>query len=150
MAIELLAKPVVDALLKAFDRAKDARLRANARKAIGEAISELIRISPDLSKAQAKIAIARAAGILDQDLFTAERMLKKVKKAVRKAARPGFAKKPAGKLRKRKPAGNRWRRVFSNVHKGARRSIEARAVSAHTQRTRHANENVARVAVGDV
>ncbi len=77
MAIELLAKPVVDALLKAFDRAKDAHLRANARKAIGEAISELIRISPDLSKAAAKIAIARAAGILDQDLFTAERMLKK-------------------------------------------------------------------------
>lgn len=104
MAIELLAKPVVDALLKAFDRAKDARLRASARKAIGEAISELIRISPDLSKAEAKIAIARAAGILDQDLFTAERMLKKVKKANRKAAAPGPTKKPARKLRKRKAA----------------------------------------------
>lgn len=104
MAIELLAKPVVDALLKAFDRARDAHLRASARKAIGEAISELIRISPDLGKAEAKIAIARAAGILDQDLFTAERMLKKVKKANRKAARPGIAKKPASKLRKRKVA----------------------------------------------
>ncbi len=64
----------------------------HARKAIGEAISELIRISPDLSKAEAKIAIARAAGILDQDLFTAERMLKKVRKANRKAARPGAGK----------------------------------------------------------
>ena len=95
MAFELLAKPVVDALLKALDRAKDANLRANARTAIAEAISELIRISPDLSKAEAKIAIARAAGILDQDLFTAERMLKKVKKAARK--------KPATKVRKRKP-----------------------------------------------
>jgi len=104
MAIELLAKPVVDALLKAFERAKDARLRVNARKAIGEAISELIRISPDLNKAQAKIAIGRAAGILDQDLFTAERMLKKVKKANRKVAKAGAAKKPASKLRKRKPA----------------------------------------------
>jgi hypothetical protein len=112
MAIELLAKPVVDALLKAFDRAKDAHLRASAREAIGEAISELIRISPDLSKAEAKIAIARAAGILDQDLFTAERMLKKVKKANRKAARPGPAKKPAGKLVKRKAAG-RGRRAQS-------------------------------------
>ncbi len=99
MAIELLAKPVVDALLKAFDRARDANLRANARKAIGEAISELIRISPDLSKAEAKIAIARAAGILEQDLFTAERMLKKVRKAIRK----GPAKKPASKLRKHRP-----------------------------------------------
>ena len=104
MAIELLAKPVVDALLKALDRAKDTHLRANARKALGEAISELIRISPDLGKAQAKIAVARAAGILDQDLFTAERMLKKVKKAVRKAAKPGSAKKPASKLRRRKTA----------------------------------------------
>lgn len=100
MPIELLAKPVVDALLKALDRAKDANLRANARTAIAEAISELIRISPDLSKAEAKIAIARAAGILDQDLFTAERMLKKVKKAVHGKT----VKKPAGKTRKRKPA----------------------------------------------
>jgi hypothetical protein len=104
VAIELLAKPVVDALLKAFDRARDTHLRASARKAIGEAISELIRVSPDLGKAEAKIAIARAAGILDQDLFTAERMLKKVKKANRKASRPGPAKKPASKLRKRKAA----------------------------------------------
>jgi hypothetical protein len=104
MTIDLLAKPVVEALLRAFDRAKDAHLRANARKAIGEAISELIRLSPDLSKAQAKIAVARAAGILDEDLFTAERMLKKVKKANRKAARPSPAKKPAGKVRKRKTA----------------------------------------------
>lgn len=104
MAIELLAKPVVDALLKALDRAKDAHLRASARKAIGEAISELIRIRPDLNKAEAKIAIARAAGILDQDLFTAERMLKKVKKANRKATAPGPTKKPARKLRKRRAA----------------------------------------------
>lgn len=105
MPIEALAKPVVDALLKALDRAKDAQLRANARKALSEAISELIRISPDLSKAEAKIAIARAAGILDQDLFTAERMLKKVKKANRKAAKPAASKKPAARRRKRKTAG---------------------------------------------
>jgi hypothetical protein len=110
MTIDLLAKPVVDALLKAFDRAKDAHLRASARKAIGEAISELIRINPDLSKAQAKIAVARAAGILDQDLFTAERMLKKVRKATRKAAKAGAAKKPAGKRRMRKLAGKSRRR----------------------------------------
>jgi hypothetical protein len=103
MAIELLAKPVVDALLKALDRARDANLRANARTAIGEAITELIRISPDLSKAQAKIAIARAAGIIDQDLFTAERMLK----TVQKSARKNPPKKPAGKSRKRKPAARR-------------------------------------------
>ena len=104
MAIELLARPVVDALLKAFDRARDAHLRASARKALGEAITELIRINPDLGKAKAKIAIARAAGILDEDLFTAQRMLKKVKKAKRKAASP--ARKPAGRrVRRRKASG---------------------------------------------
>jgi hypothetical protein len=102
MPIELLAKPVVDALLNALDRAREARLRARARKAISEAIAELIRITPDLSKAQAQIAIARAAGILEQDLFTAERMLKKVKKANRKAARQDAARKAASRRRKRK------------------------------------------------
>lgn len=111
MAIELLAKPVVDALLKAFDRARDAHLRANARKAIGEAISELIRISPDLSKAEAKIAVARAAGILDQDLFTAERMLRKVKKATKKSKSP-----------RRKPASRRVsKRTKPKSRSGARR-----------------------------
>jgi len=93
--IELLAKPVIDALMKALDRAKDAHLKDNARKAIAEAISELIRLNPDVGKAEARIAIARAAGILDQDLFTAERMLKKVKKAARKSAPPRKRKKAA-------------------------------------------------------
>jgi hypothetical protein len=102
--IDILAKPVVDALLKAFDRAQDARLRGSARKALGEAISELIRLDPDVGKAEAKIAVARAAGILDQDLFTAERMLKKVRKAERKRDEVRTGRKIATKRRKRKPA----------------------------------------------
>ena len=97
MPFESLAKPVIDALMKALDRAKDAHLKDNARKAIAEAISELIRIHPDVGKAEARIAIAKAAGILDQDLFTAERMLKKVKKAARKSAQPRKRKKPAAR-----------------------------------------------------
>ena len=97
MAFETLAKPVIDALMKALDRAKDAHLKDSARKAIAEAISELIRINPDVGKAEARIAIAKAAGILDQDLFTAERMLKKVKKAARKSAQPRKGKKPAAR-----------------------------------------------------
>jgi hypothetical protein len=108
--IELLAKPVVDALLNALDRARGAHLRANARRAIGEAISELIRINPDLSKAKAKIAVARAAGILDQDLFTAERMLKKVKKANRGAAGRQTKKKPAGRTVRRRTGAEKARR----------------------------------------
>jgi hypothetical protein len=109
VAFEALAKPVIDALMKALDRAKDAHLKDNARKAIAEAISELIRIHPDVGKAEARIAIAKAAGILDQDLFTAERMLKKVKKAARKSAQPRKRKKPAtrrvAKRSKRKRGG---------------------------------------------
>ena len=97
MAFEVLAKPVIDALMNALDRAKDAHLKANARKAIAEAISELIRIHPDVGKAEARIAIAKAAGILDQDLFTAERMLKKVKKAARKSVLPRKRKKSAAR-----------------------------------------------------
>ena len=97
MAFEALAKPVIDALMKALDRAKDSHLKDNARKAVAEAISELIRIHPDVSKAEVRIAIAKAAGILDQDLFTAERMLKKVKKAARKSAQPRKRKKLAAR-----------------------------------------------------
>jgi hypothetical protein len=97
VAFETLAKPVIDALMKALDRAKDAHLKDNARKAIAEAISELIRIHPDVGKAEARIAIAKAAGILDQDLFTAERMLKKVKRAAKKSAQPRKRIKPAAR-----------------------------------------------------
>ncbi|HWA14251.1 MAG TPA: hypothetical protein VHA15_14255 [Burkholderiales bacterium] len=106
MAIDLLAKPVIDALMRALDRARDASLKRDARKAVAEAISELIRIDADVGRAQARIAVAKAAGILDQDLFTAERMLKKVKKAARKP-------QPA----RRKPAP---RRVKGRRGKGAK------------------------------
>ena len=107
MPFEVLAKPVIDALMNALDRAKDAHLKANARKAIAEAISELIRLHPDVGKAEARIAIAKAAGILDQDLFTAERMLKKVKKAARKSAPPRKRKKPAARRLARRARRNR-------------------------------------------
>jgi len=86
--------------MRALDRAGDASLKKNARKAVAEAISELIRLDPDVNKAEARIAVARAAGILDQDLFTAERMLRKVKKAAKKA-RPA-RRKPATRRVKKK------------------------------------------------
>jgi hypothetical protein len=112
MPIDLLARPVVEALLKAFDRARESRLKAGARRAVAEAISELIRIDPDLGKAEAKIAVARAAGILDQDLFTAERMLRKVKKSARKPL-PGRAatkRKPARRRVARRPSARKERK----------------------------------------
>jgi hypothetical protein len=100
VTLEVLVKPVVDALLKALDRARDSRLKASARKALGEAISELIRMDADVDKAEAKIAVARAAGILDRDLFTAEPMLRKFKKSAKKKA----TKKPAAKRQMRRTA----------------------------------------------
>ncbi|MGH8631930.1 MAG: hypothetical protein ACREU7_14360 [Burkholderiales bacterium] len=105
MPIEVLARPVIDALLRAFDRAQDARLQRNARKALSEAITELILITPDLQKAKAKIAVAKAAGI--SELFIAERMLKKVKKSGKRGkARSGSEKTGAG----RRPASRRVRK----------------------------------------
>jgi len=100
--IDLIAKPVIDALMRALDKARDASLKKDARKAVAEAISELIRLKPDVGKAEARIAVAKAAGIFDQDLFTAERMLKKVKKAAKKA-KP-VKRKPAPRSVKKKPA----------------------------------------------
>ncbi len=102
MPIDLIAKPVIDALMRALDKARDASLKKNARKAVAEAISELIRLKPDVGKAEARIAVAKAAGILDQNLFTAERMLKKVKRAAKKA-RPS-KRKPVPRRVKKKPA----------------------------------------------
>jgi hypothetical protein len=109
MPIEALAKPVIDALMRALGQAQEARLQRNARRALSEAISELILASPDLDKAQAKIAVARAAGIIDSELFVAERMLKKVKKANKQ---DGKARKgPAPRRRKRRvPAGRSKKR----------------------------------------
>lgn len=84
MALETLAKPVIDALLHALDRAKDGHIKRGARKALAEAIVELIRIDPDVDAAEAKIAIAKAAGIIDKDVITAERMLNAARKPVKK------------------------------------------------------------------
>lgn len=105
MALDSLARPVIDALMKALDRARDARLKKHARQAVADAIVELIRIHPDLDKAKARIAVARAAGILDQELFTAERMLKSVKKAA-KAKKPASGA-PAKPMPRKKPASRR-------------------------------------------
>lgn len=108
MPIEVLARPVIDALLRALGRAQEARLQHNARRALSEAIKELILINPDLQKAKARIAVAKAAGIIDSELFVAERMLKRVKRSGKRAktrteaGRRGAAKRPAArKVRKR-------------------------------------------------
>ena len=96
-----LIKPVVDALMALLRRGEQANLKRNAEAAIREAIRELLLANPDENKAQARIAIAKAAGILSEDVVLAEDMLKKTR-----AAKPRTAG-TAVTGRKRKPAAAR-------------------------------------------
>jgi hypothetical protein len=70
-------KPVVDALMGLFRQGKDRQLKHNAEAALREAIRELLLANPDENRAAARIAIARAAGILSEDVVLAEDMLRK-------------------------------------------------------------------------
>ena len=100
MAIEAaLIKPVVDALLALFRESNDLKLKRDAEKALREAIRELLQANPDENRAEARIAIARAAGILSEDIVLAEDMLKK-----HRANRTRTQGK-SGTARKRKASG---------------------------------------------
>ena len=72
-----LIKPVVDALMGLFRQGHTCKLKHNAEAALREAIRELLLANPDENKAAARIAIAKAAGILSEDVALAEDMLKK-------------------------------------------------------------------------
>ena len=101
MAIEAaLIKPVVDALLALFQQGSDLKLKRNAQAAVREAIRELLQANPDENRAAARIAIARAAGILSEDVALAEDMLQK-----HRATRARTSGK-AATGRRRKPAAD--------------------------------------------
>jgi len=108
MAIEAaLVKPVVDALMALFRRGENMHLKHDAEAALREAIRELLLANPDENKAQAKIAIAKAAGILSEDVVLAEDMLKKTRAAKAKTAgkaSTGRKRKPASVAAEAKPA----------------------------------------------
>lgn len=87
MAIEAaLIKPVVDALMALFRQGENIKLKNDAEKALREAIRELLLANPDENKAQARIAIAKAAGILSEDIVLAEDMLQKHRASKSKTA----------------------------------------------------------------
>ena len=93
-----LIKPVVDVLMGLFKQGENLRLKSNAEAALREAIRELLLASPDDNKAEARIAIAKAAGILSEDVVLAEDMLKKTRAAkarTRGKAATGRRRKPA-------------------------------------------------------
>jgi hypothetical protein len=96
-----LIKPVVDALMGLFRQGENLRLKHNAEAALREAIRELLLASPDDNRVEARIAIARAAGILSEDVVLAEDMLKKHRAT--KARTSG----KAATGRKRKPAATK-------------------------------------------
>ena len=76
MAIEsALIEPVVDAIMALLRRGENVQLHRNAEKAVREAIRELLLATPDENKAAARIAIAKAAGLLSEDVVLAEEML---------------------------------------------------------------------------
>ena len=108
-----LIKPVVDALMALLRRGEQATLKRNAEAAIREAIRELLLANPDENKAQARIAIAKAAGILSEDVVLAEDMLQKHratkaktsgKAATGRRRKPATAATPAAATPRRKPA----------------------------------------------
>lgn len=102
-----LVKPVVDALMALFRRGENMQLKHDAEAALREAIRELLLANPDENKAQAKIAIAKAAGILSEDVVLAEDMLQKTRAAKAKTAgkaSTGRKRKPATAAGEAKPA----------------------------------------------
>ena len=102
-----LIKPVVDALMALFRESSDIKLKRDAEKALREAIRELLLANPDENKAQARIAIAKAAGILSEDVVLAEDMLEKTRAAKAKTAgkaSTGRKRKPAAAASETKPA----------------------------------------------
>lgn len=104
MVIEAaLIKPVVDAILDLAKIGQGAKLKANAEKAVSEAIRELLQANPNEDAVAAKLAIAKAAGVLSHEVVLAETMLGKVrrhKEVARKSAKSP-AKKSAKKASKK-------------------------------------------------
>jgi len=114
-------KIVVDALLGIFKRSRSKIITREGEKALKEAMRELLCAPANLSSAEAKLRIAKAAGILNNDVEMVEDWLKKhrdaggssywnggrdkskppAKRVVKKAAASRPAKKPVKKAGKK-------------------------------------------------
>jgi 2-hydroxychromene-2-carboxylate isomerase len=76
---EAMIKPVLDLLYVLMGRAKDATARRKAEAELRAVVRDLLKESPNLTRAEFRIAVARALGITSEDLAEAERMLQQVK-----------------------------------------------------------------------
>ena len=99
-----LIKPIVDAILGLARSGNNARLKRDAAKAVREAIRELLLADPNESEAEAKIAIAKAAGLISEDVLLADDMLRKVR-AGKKSTLSRVGKKRVAESPKKEPAG---------------------------------------------
>ncbi|HEY1092546.1 MAG TPA: hypothetical protein VGE47_15730 [Burkholderiaceae bacterium] len=102
-----LVKPVVDALVALYKKARTSRLKSTAEKALAQAIRELLLAPSDLKSAEAKIAIAKAAGLINDDLLLAEDMVVKHKAGAKRGPVLKTApvkKAPAKKVAAKVPA----------------------------------------------
>lgn len=104
-------KPVVDALPGLIGQGEKLRLKRNPSANLREAIRELWQADPNKNRAEARIAIAKAAGIISEDVVLAEDMLKKARASKsrtrgksttgrKRASAPSVAKKTAPPSRK--------------------------------------------------
>lgn len=100
MAWETLIKPLFDLLYTLVGRSQDAHARARAERELGEVVRELLQESPNLTRAEFRIAAARALGITSEDLIRAEKMLAQVRSAEKRRRRE--ARKPAPRPPRRK------------------------------------------------
>ncbi|MGH9428017.1 MAG: hypothetical protein ACRD2L_17165 [Terriglobia bacterium] len=91
----LIIKPVVDAIMLVLKKRKHSRLKHDAEKVIREAIRELLLADPNENEAEAKLAIAKAAGLISSDVLLTEQMLQKVKVSKKRAGKKASKKKTA-------------------------------------------------------
>jgi hypothetical protein len=100
-----LLKPIVDAILSLARSGNKARLKRDAANAVREAIRELLLADPNESEAEAKIAIAKAAGLISEDVLLADDMLRKVRAKKSPVGRIGRRRvEPPAKEPAQKPA----------------------------------------------
>jgi len=133
MAVEAaLVKPVVDVLLGLFQQGKDLKLKRNAEAAIREAIRELLLANPNENKAAARIAVARAAGILGEEVALAEDMLRRHRATKSRTA----SKSRVGKARKTsdKPAQKTARGALDKQHAREAAPVSKAATASATRK----------------
>jgi hypothetical protein len=97
-------KPVVDAILGLVKKGSNAKLQRDAAKAVREAIRELLLADPNENAVEAKLAIAKAAGLISHDVLLADEMLAKVKNHKSKLPSKASTKKTTKRVVKKEEA----------------------------------------------